>query len=346
MDIKNCRKKIILFVSREVQPFDEKLLSFFEIEKIYISPDYVNIWNIITNNESEKINHADYIFLFHFTSDTDNPYKLLKYLFKNKIENYKYLSEEDYVYLLKKYLMEYFIYKNIDISDDIIKINKYIFNNFFISRNHNIKITDLGDTVLPSIFSDYSMVREGAFEYDKVTLNKNDIVLDCGAHIGAFTAIALSKECEVHAFEPVPETFEHLKKNLYCYLSNKLYLNNTGLADAEYAAEFSIYPDSDANSMILKNDECEKVYYPVITVDQYVKNNSIKRVNFIKADIEGSERYMLLGAKDTISNFLPKLSICAYHLEDDFEVIGNIIRSFNANYIIKRKWSKIYAYVN
>ncbi|MDR0764457.1 MAG: FkbM family methyltransferase [Synergistaceae bacterium] len=70
----------------------------------------------------------------------------------------------------------------------------------------------------------------------------------------------------------------------------------------------------------------------VTTIDDFVRENNITRVDFIKADIEGFERNMLKGAEFVLSHFGPKLAICTYHLPDDPEVLERIILEANPNY--------------
>jgi hypothetical protein len=76
-----------------------------------------------------------------------------------------------------------------------------------------------------------------------------------------------------------------------------------------------------------------------------VKQKNLKKINFIKADIEGAERDMLRGAKETLRTMHPKLAICEYHLPDDPEVLEAIIKEANPNYVIEHKYMKLYAYV-
>lgn len=72
----------------------------------------------------------------------------------------------------------------------------------------------------------------------------------------------------------------------------------------------------------------------VTTVDDFVKENKLEKVDFIKSDIEGFERNMLTGAKNTLKNFSPKLTISTYHLPDDPEVLEKIILDANPDYRI------------
>lgn len=53
---------------------------------------------------------------------------------------------------------------------------------------------------------------------------------------------------------------------------------------------------------------------------------------FIKLDVEGAEYQALLGAKQTISKYMPKLAICVYHKPEDIWELPCLIYEMNPEY--------------
>jgi hypothetical protein len=89
--------------------------------------------------------------------------------------------------------------------------------------------------------------------------------------------------------------------------------------------------------------EVEKV--SITTIDKFVEENKLERVDFIKSDIEGAERDMLRGASNVLKTFAPKLAICTYHLPDDPDVLEKIIKDANPAYTVVHLRHKLFAAV-
>jgi hypothetical protein len=88
-----------------------------------------------------------------------------------------------------------------------------------------------------------------------------------------------------------------------------------------------------------------KVRVPVTTVDAFTETEGLDMVNFVKADIEGAERQMLIGAANILRRCTPKVAICKYHLPDDEIVLAELLRRANPRYVLNKRWKKIYGYV-
>lgn len=256
--------------------------------------------------------------------------------------------DEDGIYSFSEAVVKFHLlneYK-LNFEEEIIKINDFIIVNPFSAIKCFFE--ELGD-IIANVYNDYKYVFEGPYEHEYVSINANEeeVVFDCGANIGLFSAYAASKNNKVYSFEPTSTLCDTFLKKLRELYANKIEICEYALSDSNGEAEFYSYDSPSMNTLnnYNRDDVSDVIKVKLITIDDYVNKNNIKRVDFIKADIEGAERLMLKGAKETLRRFSPKLSICTYHLPDDKEVLEKIVLEANPNYIIEHKWKKMYAYV-
>ena len=295
---------------------------------------------------------------------------------KQSLLNDNILSDDPFYYiywldinrsLLKKYLFGTFGTTNSD-YDLFIKWldEKYAKNDFYEINvdNSTIKIpiplyqdykcfkAEFLDIIMPYLVKDENMSQpflEGPYEYHDVRVSDSDTVFDIGANFGLFSCLASSRNCDVYAFEPtqriVNQYLSRLQnKNSNIKIINKAVSNYTGTSlfkDIENNSSCNSLQQSDNNY----KKEVNLVKVDTVTVDDFVLHNKLNKVDFIKADIEGAERLMLEGAKETLREFAPKLAICHYHRLDDLKVLRRLILEANPNYEKEVNWKKIYAKV-
>jgi FkbM family methyltransferase len=193
----------------------------------------------------------------------------------------------------------------------------------------------------------------GPYELGRVRVGENDTVIDCGANVGMFSAAAAHRTNvrggggTVYAFEPSPNVIErYLSKTAALY--DNIKIAPYALSDRAGEASFMENTEQILSSHLAHIDRDRggvPITVNVTTPDDFVRENGIPRVDFIKADIEGAEREMLRGAREVLREFAPKLAICAYHLPDDPEVLRGLILQANPKYVVEEKFRKIYAYV-
>ena len=163
-------------------------------------------------------------------------------------------------------------------------------------------------------------------------IKKGDIVIDCGANVGLYTNFIRSivgKSGFVHAFEPIPSTFKNLQTNTKDYASlNNYILNNLGLYKKRenltaYIPD-SIHGHASLNNHISewKSDSIEEVSIELTTLDSYFSEKKLKKIDFIKMDIEGAELDALEGGQQTLSEYTPTL-----HLEVNSKLLKNFKRA-------------------
>lgn len=241
----------------------------------------------------------------------------------------------------------------LDKSADIFSCKEFRFTNPY-KEHHNFLtffLGEFGELVAPHILNDFSMLRtEGPYCYHDVDIEMGEVVLDMGANIGLFSAAAAAVGCKVYAFEPIHFVADYLRKTAKLY-NGQIEVKEAAVCDHDGQVEFTQVPEDYHDigvSTILINDcpsSFRKELVDAVTVDRFVQENRLQRVDFIKADIEGAERNMLIGAQKTLREYAPKLAICTYHLPDDKEVLTELILKANPDYVIEYQWEKLYAHV-
>ena len=130
------------------------------------------------------------------------------------------------------------------------------------------------------------------------------------------SSFILGKKGKVHAFEPIPSTFDILKINTL--KKPNVVLNNVAIASRsktvsinDYGIRYSAF-NSIHNARLPQNIifELNPIKYEIqaISIDKYVEDNNIKP-NLIKIDAESSEYEILLGMENTINKFHPIITI-------------------------------------
>jgi FkbM family methyltransferase len=154
-------------------------------------------------------------------------------------------------------------------------------------------------------------------EYDLHKFLKEDfVVFDIGANIGVFTCFAANvvKKGKVFAFEPVSFVFDLLKKNTREYDNVECYKVGLGseidekeILIRQWAPGDSTIQDSPIDRPHQSFDLKEKI--EILTLDSFVKEKNLRKIDFIKIDVEGYEIEVLKGGIETIKKFRPILGI-------------------------------------
>jgi hypothetical protein len=70
----------------------------------------------------------------------------------------------------------------------------------------------------------------------------------------------------------------------------------------------------------------------ITTIDDFVAQQNINRVDFIKIDTEGYEAKVIEGARDTIKKQRPIIVMAGYHHSDDAAALPLLVDSIAENY--------------
>ncbi len=171
-------------------------------------------------------------------------------------------------------------------------------------------------------------------------LHPEMVVFDVGAYIGQFALLAarLTERLRVFAFEPTPSVFAQLQRNVQLNRCDNVSCENVALSNADGTAQFYFYPNSaDQNSLKpLTDDWVNSVEVKLQTIDSFVKQRALKRLDVVKVDVEGNELAALQGAAESLRAFDPALIIeISRHQRSSYGYTGAEIKAFLAQFGIE-----------
>jgi len=156
----------------------------------------------------------------------------------------------------------------------------------------------------------FNAVPDYIYAFYKKYLLDDCLFLDIGANVGIHTLIALAanKRIFVHSFEPSPEIFSRLEKNIKKNNVNRVKLHQLAVSNSNGHVFFE---DCSSNINIgISHISCENTGLEVETVAiDSLLSGVEKRVCLIKIDVEGYEPAVLEGAKNRLLRDKPVITL-------------------------------------
>ncbi len=139
------------------------------------------------------------------------------------------------------------------------------------------------------------------------------VIFDIGAHFGYLAkefAVIHNGSCMVHCFEPVPYTRSILERVVDRF--QNVHIESRALSNQAGHMKLSI-PIKESGRLGIGlahfGDEVRRDYIvePVetLTLDAYVAEQGLARLDFVKMDVEGAEFQILQGAEKTLKELRP-----------------------------------------
>ncbi len=179
------------------------------------------------------------------------------------------------------------------------------------------------------------VVLRGVYDYHGRTVRPGDVVIGCGAHLGAFTRYALNKGARlVVSVEPSSPNALCLTKTF----APEIAAGRVMVAKlAVWNREDKLWlagPTSVAQAVAKSAETSGRgagEWVRATTIDQQMAEWGLTRVDFVKMDIEGAEVEALQGARETIRRYRPFLAIATEHTEDKVRNVRNVIAAVRAS---------------
>jgi FkbM family methyltransferase len=128
--------------------------------------------------------------------------------------------------------------------------------------------------------------------------------LDVGANIGYYSLMAAAvagPSGRVISFEPNPELHQHLQETIRSNAIQNIVAEQAAVGDQAGWTDLFVPKERGNNTAtLIANQGGSPVRVPVVTLDEYLDQHQIARVDFLKIDVEGFEPKVIQGARSAI----------------------------------------------
>lgn len=142
-------------------------------------------------------------------------------------------------------------------------------------------------------------------------VHKDSVVIECGCHIGAHT-LKLASLCNtLYGFEPMPETYNTLCRNIQLNNITNARIIQQGVSDRVGLTKYCWIPHGNPGGSGLDNNPMgiptwitptdKQIDVTLTTIDSL----HLERLDFMKIDVEGYETLVIKGSMDTIKRCKP-----------------------------------------
>jgi len=205
----------------------------------------------------------------------------------------------------------------------ITKTEKYFFKfQRFIKSFQKYRLV----TGMPKIFISNESENYGATWlkneiWDQKTIEKfynlikkkdsNSVIFDIGSQTGCFTLLSkFLPHTTWYAFEPIEEAANELKRNIKKNRIKQVTVSQCAVSNQKGIVNLKLPLDTHWGLATLGDKlhrfkEYQSRQVLSITLDEFVLENNIQRLDFMKIDTEGWEFFVLQGAKNLIQKYSP-----------------------------------------
>lgn len=184
---------------------------------------------------------------------------------------------------------------------------------------------------------DTFLLQQYRFDRDGVRLaaEGGDVVLDgggCWGDSALYFAHLAGAAGRVFCFEFLPTNLEILDQNLALNPELAERVEVVPRALWEHSGERIPYSDQGPGTALRNGGDATGPAAETVSIDDFVAEQNLARLDLIKLDIEGAELSTLRGAEQTVRRFRPKLAVAVYHNWDDLITIPAFVESLDLDY--------------
>jgi FkbM family methyltransferase len=168
------------------------------------------------------------------------------------------------------------------------------------------------------------------------------VTSDVGAYIGFYTLLAAhaNPAGRVFAFEPLPAAYARLQRNIELNRLANVRCVASAVGETDGVAEFfhmaTALPCSSSLSyeFMRSAGEAQRALVPVLTLDRFVREQGLARVDLVKIDTESTEPEVLRGRAKTLRRDQPMIFCEVLQGRGAEKPLEEILRSLGYRYYL------------
>ncbi|MFT3912051.1 MAG: FkbM family methyltransferase [Ferruginibacter sp.] len=187
----------------------------------------------------------------------------------------------------------------------------------------------------------------------KTIIKEGDTVIELGAHIG-YISLYFSKLAgtagKLYVFEPGANNLPYTRANINNSKIKNIELIEKAVSDENGTATFYLENITGQSNSLVKDYRVTKkiqsktftelqknaVEVETIRLDDFVKQRNIKKVDFVKIDIEGAEYMAIKGMQNILDELKPTMMI---EVTENHEALFNLLKG--KGYVIVDEFSNL-----
>ena len=196
----------------------------------------------------------------------------------------------------------------------LLKFYRLHKKNFIYQTKYNFKIYILPEKLYDIIRWDQSCDAEPLLDYLQEKKISGDVFIDIGANIGIVSIYASSIFKNVYSFEPEQTNHGYLKENINLNNIKNIKVFNMCVSDISghvtlnVRDQFAHHGITSSHASTIKS----RVEVVSVTLDEFLLEHDISKVDVLKVDVEGAEWLVLKGAQNSLVSGKIELIIFEY----------------------------------
>lgn len=160
------------------------------------------------------------------------------------------------------------------------------------------------------------------YKINRKEIETKPVIIDVGAHIGVFSLFlsTFDNESQIYAFEPIPDTYTQLKKNIMInHLEDIINIYPYALSGKSGLIDIYISNEDQNASIYHLDSDVNKIQVESFSLDDFINNSQLSNIDIIKLNCEGAEIDILRNCSDSTWGIINRILISFHETDNNLD---------------------------